>query len=164
MLLDAARKYCFIPPKKPLIFLRVLLNLETTRGKVYIGKDIPSPSSHTTDPHLQTTSTLIQKTDSTDLQGTEYFSITCPGCCDSQSSPATSISPKTFRRALSLGPIRLLLFFQRADYGAVFNYANASRGFDSGQRLCINLSIHKCTWDPAVLVMSLCLMLFSLHL
>lgn len=49
VLLDAARKYCFIPPKKPLIFLRVLLNVETSRGKVYIGKDIPSPSSHTTD-------------------------------------------------------------------------------------------------------------------
>lgn len=114
-------------------------------------------------PTLQTTSMLIQKADSTDFQGTECVSILCPGCCDSQSSPGTSISPRMFRRALSLGPIRLSLFFQRADYGAVFNYANESRGFDSGQRLCINLSVHKCTCDPAVLIMSLCLTLFSLH-
>lgn len=41
----------FSQPKKPRIFLRALLNLEITRGKFSIGKDIPSQSSHTTKYH-----------------------------------------------------------------------------------------------------------------
>lgn len=136
VLLGAIVKYCFIlPTKEASYLLRVLPNLEIIRKKFCIGKDFSSQSSHTKKYHINACS-----------RDTGYVAIICSACWVMQFTRNTYVL-ENVQRSLSLGHNLVIARFffppQCADSVAVFNYANMSRGFGSGQKLCTNMSICK---------------------